>query len=125
MPTLPNIEGVAQYLYWLCGQFQLQARNLTPGSPTVPLPPITIMPPNLDFYVADSGTPFVTGQTEVVLPQFIGYNMIFSRDGVPQSQANNGTSNYFSWNPVTGLMKLLPNPAAAAVKDELFSINPV
>lgn len=125
LPNDSTLEGTAEYLFWLCGLFQLQARNLTGGSSVVPTPPITPMPNNLDFYVDASTTPFVVGQMSQTFPQFIGYNIVFNRDGVPQAQANDGSSNYFSWNKITGQMLLLPSPGAAPVLGELFSINPV
>lgn len=114
------IEGVGQYLYWLCGKFQLQARNLTGGSSVIPTPPITPMPNNLDFYVSAS-TPIVTGGSSATFPQFIGYNIIFNRGGISQAQVNDGVNSYFTWNKITGLFQCF----GVAQLDELFSINPV
>lgn len=120
MATLPNIEGVAQYLYWLCGKFQLQARNFTGGGSVVPLPPGATMPNPVEFVVVDSGSPIITGGSTLVLTQFIGYNLIFSRNDIIQSQVNNGGS-YFLWNKITGLFTCV----GAAALDDLFSLNPV
>ena len=119
MPTLPNIDGVAQYLYWLCGKFQLQARNLVPGSPVTPLPPFTPMPNPIEFVVG-VGTPILNGGSTLVIPQFIGYNVTFDRNNLPQTQLNSQPT-FYMWNKVTGLFTVSP----AAVTDELFSINPV
>lgn len=112
------IEGVGQYLYWLCGKFQLQARNLTGGGSVTPTPPITPMPNPIEFIVDDT-TPITTGGSSLVIPQFIGYNVYFDRNEQPKTQLV-AQGNYYSWNKITGLFQCFP----AAQEDEIFSINP-
>lgn len=113
-----TIEGVAQYLYFLCGKFQLQARNLTGGGSTVLVPPIPTMPNPIEFIV-DGTTPIPTGGSSLVIPQFIGYNVYFDRNEQPKTQLV-AQGNYYSWNKITGLFQCFP----AAQEDEIFSINP-
>ncbi|WP_218583128.1 hypothetical protein, partial [Pseudomonas sp. FSL A6-1183] len=73
LPATETLDKVAQYLLWLCGQFQLQARNLTPGGSVPPLPPFTPMPNAIEFLVTGA-TPIITGANSAVFPQFVGYN---------------------------------------------------
>lgn len=112
-----TIEGVGQYLYWLCGQFQLQAQNLTGGGIVVPTGGST---PNPVEFIVSSTSPIPTGGSTLVLLQFRGFNIIFSRNDIIQSQVNNG-GTYFSWNRVTGVFTSF----GAASEDELYSINAV
>ena len=119
MASTATIEGVGQMLFWMCGQFQLQARNLSGGGSVTPYPPITPMPNPVEFVVTDT-TIIPKGVSSATFPQFIGYNVTFDRGGQPQTQLSSQPT-YFSWNKVTGLFQCFP----AADTDELFSINPV
>lgn len=119
VPTDETLRGTANYAVWLYGIFQLQARALTGGGSITPVPPIPNMPNPLEFVISSSSI-IPTGSSSLVIPQFIGYNIIFARDNIPQTQINTGGS-YFFWNKVTGLFSCV----GVAIEDELFSINPV
>lgn len=119
-PTNPTLQGTANYLYWLCGKYQLAARNLSAGGTVTPIPPSTVMPQPVEFVVDSSTSPIIAGGTSLVIPQFIGFNVVFDRSNVPQTKLVN-QSTYYNWNSVTGLFTCYP----AAAVDEIFSINPV
>jgi len=116
----PTARGVANYLYWLCGKFALEGQFIitgTGGGSVVPINP-GATPNPIEFEV--SGSSFmVNGQSTVTIPTFIGYNLLFVRNNVPQSIINTGAS-YFSWNKTTGIFTCNP----AAVTGELFQLYP-
>ena len=119
--TNPNIQGTADYLIWLCGQFQVQALAFTGGGGTViPINPSASVPLPLEFVVDGTTSSILNGGNTITLPLFIGYNMAFNRGGQPQTQVST-ESTYFTWNRSTGVFTCSP----AAVTGELFSLNPV
>lgn len=110
----------ANYLYSLCRGYNLKAQSVTGGGGTIaPVNPNT-EPLPLQFIVAATGTTFISGQSSVILVSYIGYNLLFSRGGIPQSTIDT-ESSYYSWNRNTGLLVISPN----AVLGELFQIYPV
>lgn len=113
-------RGVANYLYWLCGNFALDGQYIitgTGGGSVVPINPGAT--PNPIEFEVDASSFMVNGQSSVYIPSFIGYNLLFVRNNVPQSIINTGAS-YFSWNKITGLFTCNP----AAVTGELFQLYP-
>jgi hypothetical protein len=122
--TSASLRSTANYLYWLCGKFQLQAQNIISGSgggSVVPTPSGSSSPNPLDFIVADD-TFIATGEDTVTITQFIGFNVEFDRNGQPQYTTNpSDGSTYFSWNKVTGEFALLNG---AAQESERFRIVP-
>jgi len=117
-----NIEaqGVANYLYWLCGQFALEGQYIitgTGGGSVVPINP-GATPNPLDFEVTPSSF-IANGVSSITIPEFIGYNLLFLRNNVPQSTVDLGGS-YFSWNKTNGLFTCSP----AATTGELFQLYP-
>jgi len=119
-PNDSTLTLTANYLYSLCRGYNLKAQSITGGGGSVvpPVPPSQPLP--LQFIVAASGTTFIDGQSSVTLTSFIGYNLLFSRNGIPQSTVA-GQPSLYTWNRSTGLMTISP----AAVLDELFQIYPV
>lgn len=122
--TEASLRSTGNYLYWLCGLFQLQAQNIISGSgggSVSPTPGGFGSPNPLDFIV--DGTTFIaTGEDTVTIPQFIGYNVEFDRNGQPQYTTDPGDgTTYFSWNKVTGEFSLLNG---AAQETERFRIVP-
>jgi hypothetical protein len=121
--TAASLRSTANYLYWLCGMFQLQAQNIISGSgggSVSPNPPSGTLPNPFDYEVTGSSTPLANGESSVVLTTFIGYNIAFNRSNIPQSVVNTGAS-YYSWNRVTGAFQCFP----AAVSGEIFQIIPI
>jgi len=119
-PTDTSLVLTANYLYSLCRGYNLKAMSITGGGGSIaPVNPST-QPLPLQFIVAASGTTFIDGQSSVVLTSYIGYNLLFSRGGIPQSTVTS-ESSYYSWNRNTGLLTISP----AANLSELFQIYPV
>jgi len=117
-----SLRQVANYLYWLCGLFQLQAQYIIsgPGGGSVtPSTPTGTLPNPLDFEVSESSF-IADGESSVEIPEYIGYNLIFVRGGVDQNTTNIGGS-YFLWNRNTGTFTCFP----AAFSGELFRLVPV
>lgn len=122
--TDASLRTTANYLYWLCGLFQLQAQNIISGSgggSVTPTPSGGTLPNVLDFIV--SGSSFIsTGVSSISIPQFIGYNISFDRGGQPQYTTDPGDGgSFFGWDRVTGLFTLFP----AALDGEQFRITPI
>jgi hypothetical protein len=119
-----NIQarGVANYLYWLCGRFQIEGQFIimgTGGGSVIPINPTTFPNP-IEFEVTDNSF-MINGQSTIVIPTFINYNLLFVRNNIPQSIVNmGGGSSYFSWNKITGTFNCYP----AAVSGELFQLYP-
>jgi hypothetical protein len=116
----PTARGVANYLYWLCGRFALEGQYIitgTGGGSVVPINPGAT--PNPIEFEVDNNSFITNGQSSVSIPTFIGYNLLFVRNNVPQSIVDMGGS-YFSWNKVTGQFTCSP----AATTGELFQLYP-
>lgn len=120
-PTDDSLRLTANYLFSICRGYNLQAQAISGGSGGSVSPVNPGTPPSpIEFTVADSGTPFVDGQSTLLLTSFIGFNMIFNRDNTPQTQVDTG-GMYFTWSRTTGLMTIV----GPAITGELFSINAV
>lgn len=121
--TAESLRSTANYLYWLCGLFQLQAQNIISGpggGSVVPTPPSGTLPNPYDYEVGGATPPLSNGESSVVLTTFIGYNIAFIRNNIPQSTVNLGGS-YYSWDRTTGTFTVSP----AAITGELFQIIPI
>lgn len=119
-----DLREVANYLYWICGKFQLEAQNIIygPGGGTViPITPGAGIPNPLDFEVTVSS--FISaGETTKNIPQFIGYNVDFFRNSLTQyTTPTSDGSTYYSWNKVTGDFTLYNGAASVG---EFFRISP-
>jgi len=118
-PANTSLVQTSQYLYSLCRGYNLQAQQIsgTAGaiSPVVPAQ----IPNPYDFEVTASSL-IADGQSTVTLNAFIGFNVLFVRNGIPQSIINTGGS-YYSWVKATGVFTISP----AAVLGEQFQIYPV
>ena len=116
-------RGVANYLYWLCGKFALEGQYIINGEgggslTSIPSPIPGVSP--IEFEVTESS--FITdGQSTKDIPSFIGYNLLFVRNNIPQSIIDvNESGYYFSWNKITGVFVCYP-PAATG---DLFQLYP-
>ncbi len=118
-PADTSLFQTSQYLYSLCRGYNLQAQQIsgTAGaiSPVIP----SQIPNPYDFEVTGSSL-MVNGQSTITLSAFIGFNVLFVRNGIPQSTINTGGS-YYSWVKATGLFTISP----AASLGEQFQIYPV
>lgn len=117
--TSNSLVGVANYLIWLCGKFGLQAQVITGTGGTVqPVAPINFTPARIDFTVTGSSI-IPSGGSSLLLTNFIGYQLDFIRNGIPQSTLNTEPS-YFTWNTNTGSFSCSPSLNAG----ELVSLIP-
>lgn len=115
-----SVRGVANYLYWLCGKFAVEGQYIitgTGGGSVVPINP-GATPNPIEFEVTGSSY-MINGQSTITIDQYVGYNLLFVRNNIPQSIINMGGS-YFSWNKVTGQFTCSP----AASTGELFQLYP-
>lgn len=116
--TDDTLRGVANYLYWLTGRFGLQAQYaLGGGGGTVVPGGVVSVPIPLQFIVDASTSFMIDGQSSVTISGFIGYNLLFTRGGIPQSTVVTEPT-YYTWNKTTGLFTI----NIAAVTGELFQI---
>ena len=119
-PTDTTLVATGNYLMALCGLYGLEAQEVTASGGTVAPSATSTAPLPLQFEVAASGTTFIDGQGSATLATFAGYNLLFSRNGIPQSTVSSQPS-YYSWNRSTGLLTISPS----AILGELFQIYPV
>lgn len=115
-----NARGVANYLYWLCGKFALDAQYIitgTGGGSVVPINP-GATPNPIEFEVTINS--FIPeGGSTVTIPSFAGYNLLFVRNNIPQSTVDLGGS-YYTWVKSSGLFTCY----GPAVGGELFQLYP-
>ncbi len=120
-PANTSLALTSNYLYSLCRGYNLQAQAIlgtATGGSVAPVTPTSI-PNSYDFVVSGSSL-IPTGATSVLLPAYIGWNILFVRNGIPQSSINTGQS-YYSWNKNTGLLTISPQ----AYQDEQMQIYPI
>lgn len=119
-PNASSLIETSNYLYSLCRGYNLQAQQVSgTGGIITPVNPSQIPVP-YDFVV--SATSIVpAGAINATLSAFIGFNLLFVRNGIPQSTLNIGGNSYFSWNKNLGLLTISP----AAIAGEQFQLYPV
>ena len=118
-PADTSLVQTSQYLYSLCRGYNLQAQQISGTAGSIsPVNPAQIPNP-YDFEVSGSSL-MVNGQSTVTIPAFIGFNVLFVRNGIPQYTVNTGQS-YFSWVKATGVFTIYP----AAMTGEQFAIYPI
>lgn len=117
-PTDSTLTLTANYLYSLCRGYNLKAASISGGGGSVsPVDPVSPTPSPYQFIVAASGELINNGESSVTITAFIGYNLLFSRGGIPQSTVTTEPS-YYSWDKTSGLFTISP----AAITGELFQI---
>lgn len=115
--TDSSLTLTANYLLSLCRGYNLQAANISGSGGTVsPISPAT-PPTPYQFLVTSSGNLINTGDSSVTITAFIGFNLLFSRNGIPQSTISTENS-YYSWDRSSGLFTISPS----AIVGELFQI---
>lgn len=122
-----DLIATSNYLYWLCGAYNLQAINIRTnggGGSVAPIVPPTRNVNTIEFIVSDS-SPIPNGGNTLILDgtngnqDFRGLNIFFNRNNIPQGTINLGDS-YYSWNKVNGQFICFPD----AVTSENFQIIP-
>lgn len=118
-PTDDSLTLTANYLYSLCRGYNLKAQSITGGGSVAPPVPGTAPLPKI-FIVNTSSSFIQDGQSSKVITDFIGWNLLFARNGIPQSTITT-ESSYYTWNKTTGLFTCV----GAAVDTELFALYPI
>lgn len=117
-PTNSTLTLQGNYVFSLC-KFNLKAQNIanTGGGGSVsPVNPSNA--PSPYQFIVDASTSFIIdAQSSKIITDFIGFNLLFSRNGSPQSTVNTEVS-YYSWDKATGLFTCTP----AATTGELFQL---
>jgi hypothetical protein len=97
----------------------LEAQQISGTAGTIaPVNP-TAIPTPYDFIVSSTSL-IPTGGTTLTISPYIGFNLLFVRNGIPQSTVNVGQS-YYSWDKTIGLLTIHP----AAFEGEQFQLYPV
>jgi len=117
--TDTSLIQTSNYLYALCAPYNQQAINMLAisGGSISPVSPIN-SPEPYDFEVTSSSF-IVDGQSVKNIPLFRGYNLLFIRGNIPQSQVNIG-GNYFTWDKNTGDLQIF----GAAQLGEIIQLYP-
>jgi len=119
-PTNESLRLVGNYVYSLCKK-NLKAKAISgSGGSISPINPNISIPVPVEFVVTGSSF-MIDGQASVLIPQFAGYNVMFNRNNIPQTQVDTGNGTYFTWNKNTTLFTVY----GAANLEELFSINAI
>ena len=120
-PNDSSLPLTSNYLYSLCRGYNLQAQAIlgtATGGSVAPITPTSI--PNAYDFVVSGSSLIPTGANSVTLTAYIGWNVLFVRNGIAQSTVNTGQS-YYSWNKTTGILTISPE----AYLDEQFQIYPI
>lgn len=115
-----TLTATSNYLYALCAPYNGQAAVIsgsTSGGNVSPINP-NASPTPYDFAVTDSSF-IANGISSINISAFKGYNILFIRNNIPQSQTDTG-GTFFTWNKATGDFSV----TGAAATDELFQIYP-
>ena len=119
-PNDDTLTFTANYLYSICAPFNLKAAASITGGGSISPSSGGTTPSPYDFEV-DANSFIPTGGSTVTIPEFIGYNLLFARGGITQSQVVlGGGSSFYSWNKITGLFTCFP----AAAATEIFQLYP-
>jgi hypothetical protein len=119
-PADTSLTETSNYLYSLCRGYNLQAQQVSgTGGIITPVNPTQI--PNPIMFEVSPTTIFPTGATSAIITPFIGFNILFVRNGIPQSTLNINGDSYFSWTKNLGLLTIHP----AAIEGEIFQLYPI
>jgi hypothetical protein len=118
-PADPTLTKTANHLYDLLGVYgvQAQAKSGSPGNIASVTPVVSASPK----YFIVSGTSFLsTGESSKLIPEFRGFGLILTRNGVPQTTVITEPT-YFSWDSVNYLFTCTP----AVADGELIGLIPL
>lgn len=114
-----DIDLIGNYLISICYNEQKAERILAAGGggTVSPVSGNTALP---KYFVVSDDSFMVDGQSSATITDFIGFNLIFTRGGIPQSTISTEDS-YFTWNKINGLFSCTP----ALTTSELIGLIPV
>ncbi len=119
-PSDTTITKTSNALLALCNKYYLQAQSISgSGGSVSPISPSTYSPNEKQFTVSVSSY-IATGESSKIITEFIGYNLIFVRNGITQYTINDGINTYYSWDKNTGYFY-----CSVASEGETFNITPV
>jgi hypothetical protein len=114
-----DLNSTSSYLNALCGKYGLEATYLiSPGGILSNIISPSAVPNPIEFLVSGSSL-IADGGGSATISSFIGFNLLFIRNGISQSTIDNGSS-YFTYDKTTGTFNCFPN----ATTDELFQLYP-
>lgn len=116
-----GLYAPAQYLFELEQKFAYKAANIVDGGgggSVAPITPTTL--PDPYYFIVSSSSFIVTGASSKTITSFIGFNLIFTRGGIPQSTVTT-EDTYFTWDSSTGAFTCSP----AVYVGELIGLIPV
>jgi len=133
-PNDSTLPLTANFLWTLLGIYGLQALVTEQSAGTIAsvVAPPAGLPLPIDWRVSGTASAtavLATGESSVTLdgtggmPDLRGYNIAFTRGGLPQYTTDPGDgSTYYSWNRTTGYFQLFNGVAAL---DEAMRIDPI
>lgn len=121
-----SLTSTSNYLYSLCNRYAFKAQNIldiSSGGTIAPVTPSSGSLPNPYDFLVSAISFIATGESTINIPEFIGYNVSFDRNGQPQYTTDPGDgTTYFGWNRVTGDFTLYNG---VAQDTERFRITPI
>lgn len=113
-PTDESLVPTSNYLLSIC---DISAASVISASGTI-ASQNALNTPSPYIFTVDASTSFIIdGQSTKTITSFIGYNVLFSRGGIIQTDLNTEPS-YFNWNKTSGLFSISPQ----AFTGEVFAI---
>lgn len=106
-PSDTTLEGVSNYMLSMC-IYVNEARGIIFNPGTTP-GTIAGTTPSPYQFIVDAGTSFIIdGQSSKTITSFIGYNLIFVRNGSTQNTSADGSGSYYSWSKTSGTFIMYP-----------------
>lgn len=120
-PTNVSLDSVGKYVFALCSGYVARAVDIMTGGQGGSVAVISSGSiPSPYYFIVDASTSFmVDGDTTKIITSFIGFNLVYSRNGIVQTTVTSEPT-YFSWNSVTGVFVTTP----ALVTSELIALVP-
>jgi hypothetical protein len=117
-PADEDLDTIGNYLIAICPDAPRAEAAIIGGGSTPTITNATA-PERIDFVTSVSSY-IVTGASSKNIPSFIGFNLEFDRNGIPQSTVNTEAS-YFTWDISLGNFTCSP----ALSEGELVALIPV
>lgn len=117
-PADTSLEPTSNYLLGMC--LYISSARCVEGV-IAGVTGVATMPTPYQFMVDGSTSFILDGESSKTITAFVGFNLIFTRNGVPQSIVNDGSGSYYSWTKATGSFVCYP----AAASGEIFGLFPI
>jgi len=125
-PSNSTLGATSTYLYALCGKYALYAQSII-FNPSTISGTIAGTSPSPYQFIVDASTSFIIdGQSSKTITAFIGYNLIFVRNGVTQNTSDDGSGSYYSWVKSTGSFICFPAASGDGLPgSDIFGLFPI